>query len=102
MEQISYEFGTDSRCNVAVDLTPMISGGVNGGVKPAVLTFLRVLENEYGDTFRFILLTNSSTHNDLLWLVRPEDLMLCILEPHRGEISQVMTPAHNVRILKRI
>ena len=100
MEQISYEFGTDSRCSVAVDLTPMISGGVNGGVKPAVLTFLRALENEYGDTFRFILLTNSSTHNDLLWLIRPEDLMLCILESHRGEISQVMTPAHNVRILK--
>ena len=57
MEQMSRE--SDSRCNVAVDLTPMISGGVNGGVKPAVLTFLRVLENEHGATFRFILLTNS-------------------------------------------
>ncbi len=101
MEQISNEFGTDSPCNVAVDLTPLISGGVNGGVKPAILTFLRMLENEHGDTFRFILLTNSSTHNDLLWLVRPQDLMLCVLEPHRGEISQVKTPAHNVRIVKK-
>ena len=98
MEQMSGK--PDSRCNVAVDLTPMISGGVNGGVKPAVLTFLRVLENEHGDTFRFILLTNSSTHNDLLWLVRPEDLMLCVLEPQSGEISQVKTPAHNVRVVK--
>ena len=99
MGQISHE--SDPRCNVAVDLTPMFSGGVNGGVKPAVLTFLRVLEDEHGDTFRFILLTNSATHNDLLWLVRPEDLMLCVLEQHRGEISQVKTPAHNVRIVKR-
>jgi glycosyltransferase involved in cell wall biosynthesis len=99
MGQISHE--PDSRCNVAVDLTQMFSGGVNGGVKPAVLTFLRVLEDEHGDTFRFILLTNSSTHNDLLWLVRPEDLMLCVLELHRGEINQVKTPAHNVRIVKR-
>jgi glycosyltransferase involved in cell wall biosynthesis len=98
MEQMSRE--SDSRCNVAVDLTPMISGGVNGGVKPAILTFLRVLENEHGDTFRFILLTNSSTHNDLLWLVRPGDLMLCVLEPQSGEISQVKTPAHNVRVVK--
>jgi glycosyltransferase involved in cell wall biosynthesis len=101
MEQISHDFGTDPRCNVAVDLTPMISGGVNGGVKPAVLTFLRVLEDEYGDTFRFIFLTNSSTHDDVLWLVRPEDLMLCILEPHRDELSQAKTTAHNVRIMKR-
>ena len=79
----------------------MIPGGENGGVKPAVLTFLRVLANEYGDSLRFIFLTNSSTHNDLLWLVRPEDLMLCTLEPHSGEISQVKTPAPNVRIVKR-
>ena len=99
MEQMSRE--PDSRCNVAVDLTPMISGGVNGGVKPAVLTFLRMLEDEHGDTFRFILLTNSSTHNELLWLVRPEDLMLCVLEPQSVEISQVKTPAQNVRVVKR-
>ena len=98
MEQISHK--TDSRCRVAVDLTPMISEGVNGGVKPAVLTFLRVLENEYGDIFRFIFLTNCSTHNDLLWLVRPEDLMLCISEAHGGEISQIQIPADNVRMVK--
>jgi glycosyltransferase involved in cell wall biosynthesis len=79
----------------------MIPGGVNGGVKPAVLTFLRVLEQEHGDTFRFILLTNSSTHNDLLWLVRPADFMLCVLEAHGGEISKVETPAHNVRIVRK-
>jgi len=78
----------------------MIPGGANGGVKPAVLTFLRVLEHEHGDTFRFILLTNSSTHNDLLSLVRPGDLMLCVLEAHGGEISKVQTPAHNVRIVR--
>jgi glycosyltransferase involved in cell wall biosynthesis len=78
----------------------MVPGGVNGGVKPAVLTFLRVLENEHGDIFRFILLSNSSTHNDLLWLVRPGDLLLCVLEARGGEISKVETPAHNVRIVK--
>jgi glycosyltransferase involved in cell wall biosynthesis len=79
----------------------MVPGGVNGGVKPAVLTFLRVLENEHGDTFRFILLTNSSTHNELLWLVRPGDLMLCVLEAHDGEVSKVETPAYNVRIVRK-
>jgi glycosyltransferase involved in cell wall biosynthesis len=90
----------DAKCNLAVDLTPMIPGGANGGVKPAVLTFLRVLVDEHGETFRFLFLTNSSTHNDLLWLVRPEDLMLCILELHRGEIDQVKIPAPNFRIVK--
>jgi glycosyltransferase involved in cell wall biosynthesis len=78
----------------------MISGGVNGGVKPAVLTFLRVLEKEHGDTFRFIFLTNSSTHNDLLGLVRPEDLMLCVVEPQSVEKSEVKTPADNIRVVK--
>jgi glycosyltransferase involved in cell wall biosynthesis len=101
MEQTSHELGSDGRCNVAVDLTPMIPGGVNGGVKPAVVTFLRTLENEHGETFRFLFLTNSSTHNDLLSLVRPQDLMLCVLDPQRAEMSRVATPAQNVRIVRK-
>ncbi|HEY1476283.1 MAG TPA: hypothetical protein VGF37_01245, partial [Chthoniobacterales bacterium] len=101
MEQIFHALGPDGSCNVAVDLTPMIPGGVNGGVKPAVLTFLRTLENEHGETFRFLFLTNSSTYNDLLWLVRPQDLMLCVLDPQRAEMSQVATPAQNVRIVRK-
>ena len=67
-------------CNVGVDLTPMRPGGANGGVKPAILTFLQVLEGEHAETFRFTFLTNSSTHNDLLSLVWPRDVMLCVFK----------------------
>ena len=101
MDETFSQSGMDARCNVGVDLTPMRPGGANGGVKPAILTFLRVLEGEHRETFRFTFLTNSSTHNDLLSLVRPQDLMLCVLKTSGCEMGEAKTSAHNVRIVKR-
>ncbi len=69
-------------CHIAVDLTLMIPGGANGGIKPAILTFLKSLEERFGNFVRFTFLTNSSTHYSLESLVRKQDQMICILLTH--------------------
>jgi glycosyltransferase involved in cell wall biosynthesis len=60
----------------------MIPGGGNGGIKPAILTFLQALAKRFGDEVRFTFLTNSSTYNDVMFLVREQDRMVCIALAH--------------------
>ena len=69
-------------CHIGVDLTLMIPGGGNGGIKPAILTFLKTLEDRFQDSVRFTFLTNSSTYHDVEFLVRKQDRMVCILLAH--------------------
>jgi glycosyltransferase involved in cell wall biosynthesis len=72
----------DDCCHIGVDLTLMIPGGGNGGIKPAILTFLRTLEDRFSGLVRFTFLTNSSTYHDVEFLVRKQDRMFCILLAH--------------------
>src|ERR1700732_4142977 len=72
----------DDCCHIGVDLTLMIPGGGNGGIKPAILTFLKTLEDRFSGLVRFTFLTNSSTYHDVKFLVRKQDRMLCILLAH--------------------
>jgi glycosyltransferase involved in cell wall biosynthesis len=69
-------------CHIGVDLTLMIPGGANGGIKPAILTFLQTLEHRFQDSVRFTFLTNSSTYQDVEFLVRKQDRMVCIVLAH--------------------
>ena len=54
---------------VAVDLTPMLPGGENGGAKVFVLELLRRLPLLAPQT-RFVLLTRKSSHEELAELDR--------------------------------
>jgi glycosyltransferase involved in cell wall biosynthesis len=65
-------------CHVGVDLTHMIVGGANGGLKPAILTFLHALGSTYPQEFRFTYLSNSSTHEEMRSLLRPPDALVCV------------------------
>src|SRR6201987_1643749 len=69
-------------CHIAVDLTLIIPGGGNGGIKPAILTFLRTLAERFQDRVRFTFLTNSSTCQEVNFLVRKQDQMICIALTH--------------------
>jgi glycosyltransferase involved in cell wall biosynthesis len=55
---------------VAVDLTPVLPGGENGGAKIFVLDLLRQLAAMQPDT-QFILLTQAASHEELAALDRP-------------------------------
>jgi glycosyltransferase involved in cell wall biosynthesis len=51
-------------CTVAVDLTPVLPGGENGGAKIFVLELLRTLA-ELKPQVNFVLLTQSASHEEL-------------------------------------
>jgi glycosyltransferase involved in cell wall biosynthesis len=55
---------------IAVDLTPVLPGGENGGAKVFVLELLGILAEMEPET-RFILLTQESAHKELSFLDRP-------------------------------
>jgi glycosyltransferase involved in cell wall biosynthesis len=55
---------------IAVDLTPMLPGGENGGAKVFVLELLRRLAARHART-RFLLLTQSASHEELAALDGP-------------------------------
>jgi glycosyltransferase involved in cell wall biosynthesis len=99
-----------SSCHVGVDLTLMIPQGGNGGIKPAILTFLQSLTERFGDGIRLTLLTNSSTYQELDFLVRDQDRMICIAAthgcpwpvPNAAHHNLSVSPEFNPAMLRRI
>ncbi|MFH1341673.1 MAG: hypothetical protein ABIL01_10775, partial [Pseudomonadota bacterium] len=63
---------------IAVDLTPVLPGGENGGAKVFVLELLRRLA-ELAPQTQFVLLTQASAHEELASLDRPNVRRLMIL-----------------------
>jgi hypothetical protein len=64
---------------VAVDLTPMLPGGQNGGVKPAILEFLKGLRSLPGDRLRYLFLTADDTHEEAASILGEKDSAFCVL-----------------------
>lgn len=58
------------RMNIAIDLTPILPHGVNGGAKLFILELIQQLSKQSPD-IRFLLLTNSLTHEELQHLDAP-------------------------------
>src|SRR5271165_2059439 len=69
MSQIS---PTD-RIRIAVDLTPMLPGGANGGVKPAILEFIRALQRLKNPGFDFCFITAGSAHAEIQAIATDRD-----------------------------
>jgi glycosyltransferase involved in cell wall biosynthesis len=82
---------------IAVDLTPMLPGGANGGVKPALLEFIRGLQRYSGPHFSFYFITAASTHAEVESFATGRDALICIDWP---ESALSLTPAgfHQKRI----
>jgi len=64
---------------VAVDITPVLPGGENGGAKVFVLELLRMLAEMKPET-TFLLLTRQSAHEELGFLERPNMQRLMVLK----------------------
>jgi hypothetical protein len=69
MKQVS----TMRRLRIAVDLTPMLSGGANGGVKPAILEFIRALQGFQNPGFDFCFITAGSAEAEIRALATDRD-----------------------------
>jgi glycosyltransferase involved in cell wall biosynthesis len=65
---------------VAVDLLPLIPGGENGGIKPAIFSLLRELAHQAGGCLIFVFLTKSASHGEVQQLAGPTDILICALE----------------------
>jgi hypothetical protein len=84
---------TRKRVKVAVDLTPMLPGGANGGVKPAILEFIRALQRLSGPHFSFYFITATSTHREVESIATRRDELICIDWPE-AEASLTPTEFH--------
>jgi len=65
---------------VAVDLLPLIPGGENGGIKPAIFSLLRELAHQAGGGLIFVFLTKSTSHGEVRQIAGPNDILICALE----------------------
>jgi glycosyltransferase involved in cell wall biosynthesis len=88
---------TRKRVRIAVDLTPMLPGGANGGVKPALLEFIRGLQRFPGPHFSFFFITATSTHAEVGAIATSRDELICIDWPE-GDASLTPTGFHEKRI----
>ena len=85
------------RLRVVVDLTPMLPGGANGGIKPSILEFIRALQRLSGPQFSFCFITAASTHREVEAIASERDSLICIEWP---EAYAALTPTsfHKNRI----
>jgi glycosyltransferase involved in cell wall biosynthesis len=78
----------NDRLNIAVDLTAMLPGGENGGVKFAVLELLRGLKQQAGDRLAFLFLTASDSHEEVQSLLGDGDTAVCVLQRRRKGLER--------------
>jgi glycosyltransferase involved in cell wall biosynthesis len=72
---------------IAVDMTPLLPGGENGGAKIFAIELLRSLQRHVPN-FRFVLLTAAWNHEELAMLDGPTMSRLCVLTGKtNGKIS---------------
>lgn len=81
---------------IAVDLTPVLPGGENGGAKIFVLELLRRLADMAPDT-QFVLLTQAASHDELATMDRPNMRRLMVVGPVVK--SSLRTRAQDLAIL---
>jgi glycosyltransferase involved in cell wall biosynthesis len=64
---------------LGVDLTPMLPGGRNGGVKPAILEFLKGLSRQFRGRFQYLFFTADDTHDEAAAILDGEGTAVCVL-----------------------
>lgn len=63
---------------VAVDLSTMLPGGENGGVKPFALETIKALVKQEAKEVSFLYLTWSKSHDEVVSIARSIDKVLCV------------------------
>lgn len=86
---------------IAVDLTPLLPGGENGGAKIFVLELLRRLAEQAPAT-EFVLLTQAASHEELAELDRANVRRLMVLGPVKTSTLRPFVKGLAARILPRV
>jgi glycosyltransferase involved in cell wall biosynthesis/SAM-dependent methyltransferase len=98
-KQLDFETSNDTIAGlfgkkIAIDLTPMLPGGENGGAKWMTLELLNALASLLPET-SFVLLTAESSHSELDWLENEHSNIkrLCVLRNSPPIDSPTVVPA---------
>jgi glycosyltransferase involved in cell wall biosynthesis len=83
---------TSPGLQIAVDLTPLLPGGKNGGVKPFIFEYMKWLGRQQEADLTFIFLTRRSSHADVRAISRHNDRLYCVLNDSDDE---VYSPDHS-------
>ena len=83
---------------IAVDLTPVLPGGENGGAKIFVLELLKCLAG-VAPKIHFILLTNAASHDELAALDQPNMRRQMVVDNSKPDSSFPREKLHPRRIL---
>ena len=82
---------------IAIDLTPMLPGGDNGGIKPLAIELVRHL-GRLAAGCEFVLLTSDKSHEELAFLESANVRRLCVSRPE-GAATPSLERAFAVRRL---
>lgn len=86
---------------IAVDLTPLLPGGDNGGAKPLAMMLIRELARRAPDC-EWVLLTQEKTHQELAVLDAPNVRRLCTTQPENAPTVSRQKALAIRRLLLRI
>ena len=86
--------------HVAIDLTPLLPGGDNGGAKPLAIELIRHLALGAPEC-RFTLLTNEKSHEELRILDAPNVERLCTTQPESAASLSLRMSLRLRRLLVR-
>ena len=86
---------------IAIDLTPLLPGGDNGGAKPLAILLVRHLALAAPDC-EFVLLTQEKTHQELAALDAPNVRRLCTTQPENAPTVSRQKALAIRRLLLRI
>jgi glycosyltransferase involved in cell wall biosynthesis len=85
---------------IAVDLTPMRPGGENGGVKLAIIEFLKGLKTHLSGQVQYLFLTSDDTHDEVVSILGANDAAFCVFRRSgRGNLVQTLDLATRSKLL---
>ncbi|RME67912.1 MAG: glycosyltransferase family 1 protein [Verrucomicrobia bacterium] len=85
---------------IIVDFSELRPGGETGGVKPFLFALLKRLRTRFETPPKFIFLTNSATHDEVLHdLAAPSDELICVRRSHDAPLPAASAFAPVERIM---